>query len=93
MIEAVEWSAKPTVDMSGEEAVYCSKVYAWQFDAEANVWRVVPLWAGVTDNIMTEILVGAKPGDTFAKKFNDKSKSGFSLKEALKLASPDNRTL
>ncbi len=51
------------------------------------------MWVGVTDNINTEVLTGAEPGDTLVKRFIDQSKAGFSLKEAFKLASPDNRTL
>jgi len=93
LIEAVSWPPKPTVDVSGEEALYCKKAYAWRYDADRQQWNVVPLWIGVTDNINTEILGGAKLADTFTKKFIDKSDSGFSFKEALKLASPDNRRL
>lgn len=91
--EAVAWPEMPLVDSSGEETVYRSRAYAWQYDESLGQWRVTPLWVGVTDNINTEILSGAKPGDTFVSKFIDRSSSGFSFKEALRLASPDNRTL
>jgi hypothetical protein len=53
----------------------------------------VPIWVGITDNVTTEILSGTKPGDVFVKRFIDNSGSGFSLKEAIKLARPDARTL
>ncbi len=93
LVDAVQWPPKPTVDASGEEAAYCSKAYGWRYDEESNSWTVVPLWVGVTDNINTEVLTGAQPGDTLIKRFIDQSDAGFSLKEAFKLASPDNRTL
>ncbi len=91
--EGAAWPEMPLVDGQGEEAAYRSKAYAWQYDESLGQWRVTPLWVGVTDNINTEILSGAKPGDTFVSKFIDRSSSGFSFKEALRLASPDNRTL
>jgi HlyD family secretion protein len=93
IVEAVTWPPRPTVDSNGQEAVYCSKAHAWQFDETDKKWIAVPLWIGVTDNVNTEIVAGAKPGDTFVKKYLDKSQSGFSFKEALKLARPENRTL
>lgn len=93
LIESATWPPRPTVDATGQEATYCSKAHAWQYDEQGKTWQVVPMWVGVTDNINTEILSGAKVGDTFVKKFVDKSKSGFNFKEALKLSRPDNRTL
>ena len=93
MKEEAVWLSKPTVDMNGEKAAYCSKAYAWRYLDERQEWIVVPLWVGVTDNISTEILAGAGPGDTFARKFIDKTESGFSFKDALKLADPGNRSL
>jgi HlyD family secretion protein len=87
------WPEKPATDVNGEEALYCSKAHAWNYDADNEEWVLVPLWIGVTDNINTEVLAGAQPGDEFVKKFIDESGSGFSLKEALRLASPDNRTI
>jgi HlyD family secretion protein len=93
IVEAVTWPPRPTVDANGQEAVYCSKAHAWQFDETEKKWIAVPLWIGVTDNVNTEIVAGAKPGDTFVRKYIDKSKSGFNFKDAMKLASPENRTL
>jgi|GEM_PF-1581207 len=91
-IAAAQWPPQPT-DKDGAVPMYCKKAHAWQFEPAAGTWKLVPLWVGITDNIETEVLGGAAPGDQFVKKFIDKSKSGFSFKEALKLASPDNRTL
>jgi HlyD family secretion protein len=93
LIDAAQWPEKPAFDVHGQEAFYSSKATAWRYDTRQRSWEAVPLWVGVTDNINTEILAGAEPGDLFARKFIDKSKSGFSFKEALKLASPDNRRL
>jgi len=93
MIEAATWPPRPTRDANGEEAAYCSKAHAWRFDEAARKWLVVPLWVGVTDNVNTEVIAGAAPGESFVRKFTDKSKGGFNLKEAMKLARPDNRTL
>lgn len=93
MIAQAEWPERPTIGADGGPVVYCSKGYVWRYDEVTKVWTVVPMWMGVTDNLMTEVLVGAEPGDRFVKKFIDKSESGFSLKEAMKLADPQNRTL
>jgi HlyD family secretion protein len=93
LIEATAWPPRPTVDAGGQDTAYCSKAHAWQYDRQNRQWTVVPLWIGVTDNVNTEIVAGAKEGDTLVKKFVDKSKSGFSFKDAVKLASPENRTL
>jgi hypothetical protein len=43
--------------------------------------------------VTTEVLSGAKLGDRFIKRFIDSSSSSFGLKEAMRLARPDNRTL
>jgi len=91
-VAQAQWPPSP-VDENGQAPIYCKKAHAWRFDPATGRWSLVPLWVGVTDNIDTEVLGGAKAGDQFVKKFIDKSKSGFSFKEALKLASPNNRTL
>lgn len=93
LLDAATWPPKPAVDVNGTEALYCSKAHAWTYEAATQRWTIVPLWVGVTDNASTEILVGAEPGDEFVRKFVDKSDSGFSLKEAMRLARPENRTL
>lgn len=92
LVDALEWPAEPTAD-GGGPALYCKQTHLWQFSEASRQWRAVPVWIGVTDNVNTEILLGAKPGDQFVREFADSSSAGFSLKEALKLASPDNRTL
>ncbi len=81
------------MDAEGRPADYCTKASAWRFDAATKKWQLVTLWIGITDNVTTEILAGAKPGDPFVKRFIDSSSTGFKLKEAIKLASPDNRTI
>lgn len=78
----------------GTNINYCEKAFVWSFDPTSQPqWTPKALWVGITDNIQTEILAGAKAGQAFVKKFIDQSGSGFSFKEALRLASPDNRTL
>ena len=72
---------------------YCQKAHLWKFDETDKSWTPVPIWTGITDNLETEILEGAKAGDEFVSDFDELSSKGFSLKEALKLASPDNRRL
>lgn len=84
---------RPDTDSLGQPAAYCDEAIAWTLDEETTTWKAVALWIGITDNINTEILAGAKTGDRFVRKFVESSDSGFSLKEALNLASPDNRTL
>jgi HlyD family secretion protein len=93
LIDASSWPEKPAKDALGEQVLYCSKATAWRFDAAVRKWTSVPLWVGVTDNVNTEILSGATAGETLVRKFIDQSESSFSLKEAMKLASPSNRTL
>lgn len=93
VLNDAQWPPQPTTDADGRPADYCTKASAWRYDEAAKKWHLVPLWIGITDNISTEILSGAKSGDQFIKRFIDNSSSGFSLKEAIKLASPDNRTL
>ncbi|MCG8404389.1 MAG: efflux RND transporter periplasmic adaptor subunit [Phycisphaerales bacterium] len=92
LVKATVWPDPPQT-ATGEKVDYCDKTHAWQFDEATGQWKVIPLWAGVTDNIHTEIMKGAESGDRFVKKYIDKSSSGFSLKEAFKLASPENRKL
>lgn len=89
----LKWPERPSVDAHGQPAGYCSKATVWQFDARKRSWTATPIWVGITDNADTEVLAGAKVGDKFVKKFIDKSESGFSLKEAIRLARPDQRTL
>lgn len=91
-ITAAQWPPQPVAE-GGASPMYCKKAHAWRFESIEAQWKLVPLWVGVTDNLDTEVLGGAAPGGQFVKKFIDKSKSGFSFKEALKLASPDNRRL
>ncbi|HKQ50271.1 MAG TPA: efflux RND transporter periplasmic adaptor subunit [Phycisphaerae bacterium] len=89
----VEWPPQPTTDAEGNPADYCSKASVWGFDTKSKTWRFVPIWVGITDNVSTEILSGPKPGESFVKRFIDNSSSSFGLKEAIKMARPDNRTL
>lgn len=93
LVAAAKWPERPIPETGPGSSGYCSKAVAWQYEPRTNQWLVVPLWVGVTDNVLTEVLAGAKPGDAFVKRFIDKSGSGFSLKEAIKLARPDSRTL
>lgn len=92
LVSAAEWPDPPRTE-DDKPVDYCDKGHAWQFEEATGEWRVIPLWIGVTDNIYTEILQGASAGTEFAKKYIDKSSSGFSLKEAFKLASPENRSM
>lgn len=77
----------------GQRLNYCTKEYAWTYDRASRQWSVSPLWVGITDNIHTEVLAGAKEGDRFVTKFFEKSSGGFDFKEALRLAQPGQRTL
>jgi HlyD family secretion protein len=89
----VDWPPQPTTDAEGNPADYCSKASVWGFDTKSKTWRFVPIWVGITDNVSTEVLSGPKPGEAFVKRFIDNSSSSFGLKEAIKMARPDNRTL
>jgi HlyD family secretion protein len=93
LVAAAKWPERPARDAAGNAADYCSKSIAWRFDDRTNQWLVVPLWIGITDNVNTEIVSGAKTGDGFVRRFIDKSGAGFNFKDALKLARPDNRTI
>lgn len=92
LVDGLTWPEQPR-GPDGRPALYCKKDHAWRF-READVsWEPVAMWVGITDNVNTEVLTGAGPGDVFVTEFLDKSASGFSLKEAIRLARPDNRTL
>jgi len=91
-LEAVEWPDEPKKS-DGTRVDYCQKAHLWSFNEADKTWTPVPIWTGITDNLETEILLGAESGDKFVSDFDELSSKGFSLKEALKLASPDNRTL
>ena len=92
MLEGLTWP-DPPLDADGRKADYSNKGHAWTFDEQSGGWQPVPLWVGVTDNLHTEVLSGAASGVDFVKRFLDKSSSGFSFKDAMKLADPGNRTL
>ncbi len=91
-LDAAQWPEEPR-DPDGKPAMYCKQAHLWQFDEKSRAWRLVPVWVGITDNVTTEILSGASVGDRFVREFVDKDNTSFSLKEAMRLASPDNRTL
>jgi HlyD family secretion protein len=93
LMAAATWPEKPTADSSGKPADYCSKGWAWSYDESSHHWRAVPLWLGVTDNVNTEILVGASASERLVKKCVELQSGGFNFKEALKMARPDGRTL
>lgn len=92
LLDAATWPEEPRGE-DGKPALYCKKAHLWRFDATSRHWELVPIWVGITDNVHTEILSGAKPGDKFVREFVDKSNASFSLKEAIRLAQPGNRTL
>ncbi len=93
MLDELKCLPQPKVDTEGKYMLYCVQGSAWRFDEATHKWKIIPLWLGVTDNVETEILLGSQPGEEFVKKFIDKSSSGFSFKEAMKLANAENRTL
>lgn len=55
-------------------------------------WQPIPVVIGITDNRETEIIAGAEAGTNFVISARPR-RSGFSLKEALNMASPENRSL
>ncbi len=93
MIDAAQWPDRPDVDADGKPLEYCYKAHAWSLDEAAGVWSLVPLWVGITDNSVTEVIRGAGPGIRVVRKFKLKEDHGFSLETALKLADPANRAL
>lgn len=92
MLDALTWPHEP-VGPDGKAPDYCEKAYVWKFDEASGDWEVTPLWIGITDNTDTEIIVGAKPGDRFVKKFKLEQGSKFSLQEAFRQADPSNRRI
>ncbi len=91
-IDAAAHPPAPTA-ADGKRANYCTKEYAWKYDEASGEWSVVPLWVGITDNVFTEVISGAKEGDSFVTKFVRKSTGGFDFKEALKLSQEGNRSI
>jgi len=92
LLDAAVWPPQPR-DEGGGPALYCKKSHLWRFDEAARTWQVVPVWIGITDNLNTEVLGGATPETRVVSEFIDDSSASFSLKEAIRLARPDNRTL
>lgn len=90
MYEAAVWPPEP-MGTEGKSVDYTKKGYGWRYDKSSQKWTLVPFWTGITDNVDTEILAGAKEGETFIKKFTVKSTGGYSFQEMLKQASPDGR--
>ncbi|MEK6644713.1 MAG: efflux RND transporter periplasmic adaptor subunit [Planctomycetota bacterium] len=84
---------RPTSDANGQPAAYCNETIVWQFDRTAHRWKAVMLWIGITDNVNTEVLAGAKVGDVFVRKYIEKSSGGSGFIDAIKLADPNNRNL
>lgn len=62
----------------------------WQFSDGR--WTPVPVVLGITDNRETEVVAGIEPGQTCVVGLQGDA-GGFSLKQALNLASPENRRL
>lgn len=91
-LERLEWPTEPKKP-DGTRVDYCQKSHLWTFNEADKSWTPVPIWTGITDNLSTEILIGAGADDKFVSEFDELSSKGFSLKEALKLASPDNRRI
>lgn len=92
IIDTIQWPSEPK-DAQGAAALYSKKAHLWQIDQGSGQWKIVPVWIGVTDNVNTEVLSGANPGDRVVREFIFKSAAPFGLKEAIRLARPDNRTL
>lgn len=92
MIDAATHPPEPRTP-DGERMNYCTREHAWKYDSAANKWTAVPLWVGITDNLFTEVLLGAAVGEAFVTKFTPKSSGGFDFKEALKLSQTENRRL
>lgn len=92
LLDAMEYPPEPK-NPDGTPVDYCQKSSLWKFNAPDGTWTAVPLWTGVTDNFETQILAGAKAGDQFVDQFIEKTSSGFSLKEAIRQASPTQRSL
>ncbi|MCB9854603.1 MAG: efflux RND transporter periplasmic adaptor subunit [Phycisphaerales bacterium] len=92
LLDEMKYPAEPK-NPDGSRIDYCQKSSAWTYDESKGSWTPVPLWTGVTDNFETQILAGAKKGDKFVDKFIQISSGGFSLKEAIRQASPTQRSL
>lgn len=92
LLDAATWPDEPRGE-DGKTMNYARKAHLWRFEPSSGKWELVPIWIGVTDNVVTEVLAGARAGDRFVREFIPKSAGGFSLKEAIRLAAPGNRTM
>ena len=61
----------------------------WSY--EKGRWMPVPVLTGVTDNRETQIVAGAAPGQSFVT--GVKRKGGVSIKKAIEMANPTNRSI
>lgn len=92
LLDGMKYPVEP-MNPDGTRIDYCQKSSAWTYDESNNTWTPVPLWTGVTDNFETQILAGAKAGDKFVNKFIVKESGGLGFKDAIRMASPTNRTM
>ncbi|MCK6457583.1 MAG: efflux RND transporter periplasmic adaptor subunit [Phycisphaerae bacterium] len=84
MPQATTGGASPTAAHGGAQAV----LWCRQRDG----WRPIPVVLGITDNRETEVLAGVEAGTAVVVSAKVAS-PGFDFKEALNMASPENRRL
>lgn len=87
-IAALSW---PAYDGGGKKALWASKTLLWKYDA--GKLTPIPVWIGITDNQETEILAGAKSDDRFVTSLIRRGGLGTSMKQAIEMANPGNRSI
>lgn len=88
-IDAIKW---PELKVDGGRVpLWASKTLLWA--EERGQWKPMPVWIGITDNRATEILMGASPGQKFVTSVTRRGGIGTSMKQAMEMANPGNRSL
>lgn len=90
-VGALEWPRDAGGKSSASNAVPTRPSVMWQRDAKGR-WHAVPVLAGITDNRETEIISGAKVGDSFVTGVKRRS-GAMGIRDALRMANPGNRSI
>lgn len=65
----------------------------WLWTRENGEWKPVPIWIGLGDSNETEILAGVEAGRRVIQAYVPRSGLGYSVKQAIQLANPGNRSI
>lgn len=95
LMGSLKW---PAIESAGDDGdarnarnIPTTRTVLWR--RNGGQWEPTPVVIGITDNRETEILAGAREGDVFISNFVSKGGVVGSVKQALQMANPGNRSL